>query len=375
MLTEGRAACAANPTPRQGCPLAAAGHGNYGAGRGPGLAILPACPDHASRGIDTMKPAALAAFGLMSLATVAGAQPAVIYDMGGKFDKSFNEAAYNGAERWKKESGKPYLDFEISNEAQRDQAMRRMADKNASPIIGVGFAQGSTIEKVAKDFPKLQFAIIDSVVKLPNVESVVFKEQEGSFLVGMMAALASKSGKVGFVGGMDIPLIRKFQCGYEQGAKYANPKVEVTANMTGTTPAAWNDPSRGSELAKAQFAKGVDVIFAAAGGTGVGVYQATKDAGKLAIGVDSNQNHLHPGTMLTSMVKRVDVAVYSLAKKTTPGVTVLGLKEGGVDYALDQHNAKLVSADMKKKVDAAKADIIAGKIKVADYMADNACKY
>ena len=314
-------------------------------------------------------------FGLTVLGTGAWAEPAVIYDMGGKFDKSFNEAAHNGAERWKKETGKTYLDFEIANEAQREQAMRRMADKGASPVIGVGFGQGSTMEKVAKDFPKLQFAIIDAVVKLPNVESVVFKEQEGSFLVGMMAAMASKSGKVGFIGGMDIPLIRRFQCGYEQGAKYANPKVDVSANMTGTTPSAWNDPTRGSELAKAQFAKGVDVIFAAAGGTGVGVYQATKDAGKLAIGVDSNQNHLHPGTMLTSMVKRVDVAVYNLAKKTNPGVTVLGLKEGGVDYALDQHNASLVPAAMKTKVDAAKADIISGKIKVADYMADNACKY
>jgi len=322
-----------------------------------------------------MKSAVLAALGLAATATLAWADPAVIYDMGGKFDKSFNEAAYNGAERWKKETGKPYLDFEIANEAQREQAMRRMADKGASPIIGVGFGQGSTMEKVAKDFPKLQFAIIDSVVKLPNVESVVFKEQEGSFLVGMMAALASKSGKVGFVGGMDIPLIRKFQCGYEQGAKYANPKVEITANMTGTTPSAWNDPTRGNELAKAQFARGVDVIFAAAGGTGVGVYQATKDAGKLAIGVDSNQNHLHPGTMLTSMVKRVDVAVYNLARQTHPGVTVLGLKEGGVDYALDQYNASLVSAEMMKRVDTAKADIIGGRILVADYMADNACKY
>jgi basic membrane protein A len=326
-----------------------------------------------------MRLTALAAFGLTILATLAGAaaraQPALIYDMGGKFDKSFNEAAYQGAERWKKETGKPYLEFEISNEAQREQAMRRMADKGASPIIGVGFSQGSSIEKVARDFPKLQFAIIDAVVKLPNVESVVFREQEGSFLVGMLAALASKSAKVGFIGGMDIPLIRRFQCGYEQGTKYANPKVEISASMTGTTAAAWSDPTRGGELARAQFAKGVDVVFAAAGGTGVGVYQAAKDAGKLAIGVDSNQNHLHPGTMLTSMVKRVDVAVFNLAHKTTPGLTVLGLKEGGVDYALDRYNEKLVSAEMKRKVDAAKADIIAGKIKVADYMADNACRY
>jgi basic membrane protein A len=309
-----------------------------------------------------------------STASAQQAQPAVIYDMGGKFDKSFNEAAFNGAERWKKETGKTYLDFEIANPTQREQAVRRMAERGANPIVGVGFSHGSAVEKGAKDFPKQQFAIIDFVVDLPNVQSIVFKEHEGSFLVGMMAALASKTGKVGFVGGMDIPLIRKFQCGFEQGAKFVNPKAEVFANMTGTTPAAWNDPARGGELAKAQFAKGADVIFAAAGGTGIGVYQAAKDGGKLAIGVDSNQNHLQPGTMLTSMVKRVDVAVYNAFKGTKPGVQSLGLKEGGVDYAMDEHNAKLVSADMKKRVDAAKADIIAGKIKVIDYMAANACK-
>jgi basic membrane protein A and related proteins len=318
----------------------------------------------------------LAALSLAAAATLVQAEPAVIYDMGGKFDKSFNEAGFQGAERWKKETGKPYLEFEISNAAQREQAQRRMAERGASPIVGIGFSQGSSLEKVAKEFPKVPFAIIDSVIKLPNVESIVFKEHEGSFLVGMMAAMASRTGKVGFVGGMDIPLIRRFQCGFEQGAKFANPKAEVFANMTGTTPAAWNDPAKGAELAKSQFAKGADVVFAAAGGTGVGVYQAAKDAAKFAIGVDSNQNHLHPGTMLTSMVKRVDVAVFNAFKGTQGGaVKVLGLKEGGVDYALDEHNAKLVGADMKAKVDAAKADIIAGKIKVADYMADNACKY
>jgi len=310
----------------------------------------------------------------MAAAIPALAEPAVIYDMGGKFDKSFNEAAYNGMQKWAKDTGKKYLEFEISNESQREQAVRRMAEKGASPIIGVGFSQASSIEKVAKEFPKLQFAILDMVVDAPNVQSVVFKEQEGSFLVGVMAAMASKSGKVGFVGGMDIPLIRKFECGYRQGALFANSKATVTANMTGTTGAAWNDPTRGGELSKAQFAQGVDVIFAAAGGTGMGVYQAAKDAGKLAIGVDSNQNHLQPGTMLTSMLKRVDVAVYNVAMAHKPGLSVLGLKEGGVDYALDSNNAKLVNADMKKKVDAAKADIISGKIKVADFMADNACK-
>ena len=308
------------------------------------------------------------------VATTAFAQPAVIFDMGGKFDKSFNEAAYNGAERWKKESGKAYLEFEVTNPTQREQAIRRMAERGANPIIGIGFSQGGAIEKIAKEFPKLNFAIIDFVVKEPNVQSVVFKEHEGSFLVGMMAAQASKTGKVGFVGGMDIPLIRKFQCGYEQGAKFSNPKVETFANMTGTTGAAWNDPARGGELAKAQMAKGADVIFAAAGGTGIGVYQAAKDEKKLAIGVDSNQNHIQPGTMLTSMLKKVDVAVYNVMKKHEAGLTVLGLKEGGVDYAVDKNNEKLVTADMKKKVDAAKADIISGKIKVVDYMAASKCE-
>jgi len=302
-------------------------------------------------------------------------QPAVIFDMGGKFDKSFNQAGYQGAEQWKKETGKTYLEFEISNDTQRVQAIRRMAERGASPIISIGFAQASALQQVAKDFPKTQFAIIDAKVDLPNVQSLLFKEHEGSYLVGAMAALVTKTHKVGFVGGMDIPLIRKFQCGYEQGAKATNPKIEVFANMTGTTSTAWNDPTRGGELAKSQFAKGSDVVFAAAGGTGVGVYQAAKDAGKLAIGVDSNQNHIQPGTMLTSMVKHVDVAVYNVLKAWKPGVSVLGLKEGGVDYALDENNAKLITPPLKAKVEAIKADIIAGKVKVADYMADNACKF
>ncbi len=308
-------------------------------------------------------------------ATLAQAKPAVIFDMGGKFDKSFNQSAYDGAEKWKKEGGKPYLEFEISNDTQRVQAIRRMAERGASPIISIGFAQASALAQVAKEFPKTQFAIIDAVVDAPNVQSLLFKEQEGSYLVGAMAVLASKTGKVGFVGGMDIPLIRKFQCGYEQGAKATNAKAEVFSNMTGTTSTAWNDPTRGGELAKAQFAKGSDVVFAAAGSTGTGVYQAAKDAGKLAIGVDSNQNGVQPGTMLTSMVKHVDVAVYNALKSWKPGIQVLGLKEGGVDYAMDANNARLVTPAVKAKIEAIKADIISGKIKVVDYMADNACKF
>ena len=312
--------------------------------------------------------------GAATLAVAAWADPAVIFELGGKNDKSFGQAAYEGAERWKKETGRNYLEFEITNAAQREQAARRMAERGASPVVGIGFPQASAIDKVAREFPKLQFAIVDMVVNLPNVQSFIYREHEGSFLVGMLAALASKTGKVGFVGGQDIPLVRKFLCGYEQGAKYANPKVEVLSSMTGNTNAAWTDPARGAELTKAQIAQGVDVVFSAAGTTGIGIMQAAKDAGKLAIGVDSNQNHLHPGTMLTSMVKRVDLAVYNAFKGVKPGVTELGLKEGGVDYAMDEHNARLVSADMKKRVDTAKADIIAGRIKVLDYTAGNACK-
>jgi len=315
---------------------------------------------------------------LLFSAGAALAEPALIYDTGGKFDKSFNEAAYNGMERFKKETGKKYLEFEVQTDAQREQAFRRFAQKGADPIIALGFNQASALEKVAKEFPKTRFVIIDFVVDLPNVQSITFKEHEGSFLVGALAALASKSGKVGFVGGMDIPLIRRFGCGYAQGVKYEASGDTVFQNMTGTTPAAWNDPTKGGELAKGQFDQGADVVFAAAGGTGVGVYQAAKDNSKLAIGVDSNQNYLHPGTMLTSMMKRVDVAVYNSAKAAADGTwkagaQVLGLKEGGVDWAYDKYNKPLVSADMKAKVDAAKADIISGKIQVHDYMADNSC--
>jgi basic membrane protein A len=300
--------------------------------------------------------------------------PAVVFDMGGKFDKSFNEAAYQGAERFKKETGLAYREFEITNEAQREQALRNMARRGSQVIVGIGFAQATGLEKVAKEFPKLKFAIIDAVVDQPNVQSIVFKEHEGSFLVGMAAALASKSGKVGFVGGMDIPLIRRFALGYEEGAKYVNPRVEVFQNMTGTTPAAWNDPTRGGELARSQFDRGADVVYAAAGATGLGVLQAAKDKGRLAIGVDSNQNHLQPGSVLTSMVKRVDVAVYEAFKSAKDGtwkagLLVLGLKEGGVGYAVDQHNRSLVTPDMERRLEQARADIIAGKIKVTDYMA------
>lgn len=317
-----------------------------------------------------------AAATLALTAGVAAAEPAIIFDLGGKFDKSFNEAAFNGAERWAKESGGTYKELEMQDEAQREQSLRRLAEAGANPVVMTGFAFGDVLNKVAPDFPNTKFAIVDMVVDQPNVKSVVFNEHEGSYLVGMMAALASKSGTVGFIGGMDIPLIRKFGCGYAQGVKAVNPDATVVLNMTGTTPAAWNDPVKGAELAKAQKAQGADVIYAAAGGTGVGVLQTAADEGILSIGVDSNQNYMHPGKVLTSMLKRVDNAVYEAFKEgenLTPGINVMGLANEGVGYAMDEHNAALVTPEMQAKVDEAAGKIKSGEIVVHDYMSDNTC--
>ncbi len=207
-------------------------------------------------------------------ASAAEIKPAVVFDMGGKFDKSFNEGIYNGLEKFRIETGIAYREFEVTNETQREQALRRMAQRGSDPVIAVGFAQAPALEKVAREYPDTRFTIIDMVVDLPNVQSVVFKEHEGSFLVGVAAAMASKTNKVGFIGGMDIPLIRKFACGYEQGVHYVDPDAKIFQNMTGTTPAAWNNPTKGGELARSQFDRGADVVYAAAGGTGIGVYQA-----------------------------------------------------------------------------------------------------
>ncbi len=305
-------------------------------------------------------------------------KPGVIFDLGGKFDKSFNEGVFNGAQKFKKESGIKFKEYELQNDGQREQALRRFAKDGISPIVVAGFMNATPIEKIAKEFPKTKFTLIDAVVDLPNVQSIVFKEHEGSFLVGMLAAMASKTGTVGFVGGMDIPLISRFGCGYAQGVKAAKADAKVLANMTGTTPEAWNNPVKGGELAKAQIDQGADVIYAAAGATGLGVLRTAADAGKLGIGVDSNQNGLHPGKILTSMLKRVDVAAYksmSDAKAGTwkAGIQDLGLAQEGVDWAMDDNNKALITADMKAKIDKAKADIISGAIKVHNFTEDNKC--
>jgi len=324
---------------------------------------------------------AAAAIAVSTTAVAADMKPAVIYDMGGKFDKSFNEGVYNGVKKFTDETGIEVMEFEVTNETQREQAMRRMAERGASIILGVGFAQADAIAKVAAEYPDRQFSIIDvGWLDAPNLRQYVFKEHEGSYLVGVAAALASDTGKVGFVGGMDITLIRKFGCGYVGGVKAVNGSAEVYQNMTGTTPSAWNDPAKGAELAKSQIDRGADVIYHAAGGTGLGVIQAAADAGKLAIGVDSNQNGLAPGSVLTSMLKRVDVAAYETFKDAmdgnfSSGVRSLGVAEGGVDWALDENNASLITADIKAAVEQARSDILSGKVAVHNYESSSSCPY
>ena len=320
-----------------------------------------------------------AAAGIALSAGAALAEPALIFDLGGKFDKSFNEAAFNGAKRWAEETGGTFREIELQSEAQREQALRRFAEAGANPVITTGFAFADPVGAVAADYPDTKFVNIDGwMPEVPaNVQLIGFQEHQGSYLVGMMAAMASKSNKVGFIGGMDIPLIRHFACGYAQGVKAVNPEAEVIANMTGTTPAAWYDPVKGSELTKAQNSQGADVVYAAAGGTGVGVLQTAADEGILSIGVDSNQNYLHSGKVLTSMMKRVDVAVYDSMKAgegmETGGFTILGLAEDGVGYALDEHNAALVSDEMKTAVDTARQQIIDGELEVVAYYTNDSC--
>ena len=322
--------------------------------------------------------AAAAALLAASSAGAADVKPAVVYDLGGKFDKSFNEGVHDGAEKFRADTGIEFREFEVQTDSQRVQAIRNFARRGQDPILAVGFQYASSLGKVAAEFPDTRFAIIDAVVDQPNVQSIVFREHEGSFVVGVLAAMAAEGGKVGFVGGMDVPLIRRFACGYVQGARHARPDVQVFQNMTGTTGAAWNDPVKGGELAKSQFDRGAEVVYHAAGSTGLGVLQAAADAGKLGIGVDSNQNHLHPGHVLTSMLKRVDVAAYDVfdsARRDAwqSGVRVLGLAENGVGWSLDEHNEALVTPAMKAAADEAARRIAAGEIAVHDYVTNGEC--
>lgn len=327
-----------------------------------------------------IKQFAAAVAALFAAASASAAEPklGVVYDAGGKFDKSFNQSAFEGASRFKKDTGINFIEVQVNSDTQAEQVLRGLARKKLDLIASIGFAQTQAVAKVAKEFPNVRFVLIDGVAPGANVNSITFKEEEGSYLVGVAAAMASKSKKLGFIGGIDIPLIRTFACGYAQGAKSVDKKSEVFQNMVGTTSAAWNDPAKGGELARSQFERGVDVVFAVAGGSGMGTLQTAKEKGKLAIGVDSNQNHLYPGTMLTSMVKRIDNAVYDSFTQMKngswkAGVTAKGLKEGGVDWTLDEHNRKLITPEIEKRVLGVRKDIIDGKVKVIDYRVGNSC--
>jgi basic membrane protein A len=318
----------------------------------------------------------------------------IVFDIGGKDDRSFNAAALEGvrcAETGKRADAQPcerpalgivLRDVEPGNPTSIEPAMRAFAERGFDLVIGVGFAQAPIMEQVAKDFPHVNFAIVDGVSQLPNVASLVFREHEGSYLVGMIAARASKTGVLGFVGGMDIPLIHRFRVGYEEGARSVNPQVRVIPNFVGVTDSAWNNPGKGKELALAQIGKGADVIFTAAGNSGLGAFDAVEQAGRDAtgranrfvIGVDSNQNMVKPGFVLTSMVKRVDNAVYEIVedvinRRFKGGVHVFGLDKDGVAFSLDDFNRALIPQEVLQEVDAAKQKIVGGEIKVTDAMA------
>lgn len=313
----------------------------------------------------------------------------IVFDIGGKNDRSFNAAAWEGVKRAEKDLDICLYDVEPGNPTSIEPAMRAFAEKRFDLVIGVGFAQGPIMQKVATDYPQMKFAIVDGVIfeadgKTPmkNVASLVFREHEGSYLVGMIAASKSKTGVLGFLGGMDIPLIHKFETGYAEGARSVNPNIKIIDNYVGVTDGAWNNPGKGKELSLAQIEKGADVIFTAAGNSGLGAFDAVEQYGKdgkgqankFVIGVDSNQNGVKPGFVLTSMVKRVDNAVYDVVKevldgKFQGGFHVFGLEKDGVAYAMDENNKGIIPDDVIQRVEAAKAKIVAGEIKVTDAMA------
>ncbi len=325
----------------------------------------------------------------------------IVFDIGGKDDRSFNAAAWAGVKcaeagmlpDGKTSCGKPAMDIvlrdvEPGNPVSIEPAMRAFAERGYDLVIGVGFAQGPIMQNVARDYPNIHFAIIDGVIfeddgKTPkaNVASLVFKEHEGSYLVGLIAGMTSTTGTLGFIGGMDIGLIHRFEGGFEQGAKAANPKIQVIQNYVGVTDAAWNNPGKGKEIALAQISKGADVIFTAAGNSGLGAFDAVEQAGKDAsgrathfvIGVDSNQNMVKPGFVLTSMVKHVDNAVYDIVKDVVNhrfqgGFHVFGLDSDGVGYVMDSNNQNLVSPEAIRAAEEAKTKIVEKQITVVDRM-------
>src|SRR6266404_9229451 len=326
--------------------------------------------------IGSLKACRLSALGLIAALALSSAaaefKVGLVLDRGGKDDKSFNSSAFAGASEAKVKLGITLKCVEATDDNAFEPLLRALAQRDYDLIIGIGFGQAEAVKKTAQQFPKKQFAIVDGQVDAPNVRSLLFEEHEGAYLVGAIAAMSSKTGKIGFVGGMDIPLIRRFELGYEAGAKKINPQMVVVANYVGVSSEAWNNPPKGKELALSQYEAGADIIFAAAGASGLGVFDAAEDKKKFAIGVDANQDWTKPGLILTSMLKRVDLSVYSTiedakAGKFTGGVKRFGLADKGIDYSVDQYNAGILAESVRRRADELKSEIIAGTITVPDY--------
>ncbi len=297
---------------------------------------------------------------------------ALVLDKGGKDDKSFNASAYSGAQKAEKDFGIELKLVEATDDNAFQPLLRAFAERKYDLIIGIGFSQKDAITKVASQYKDRKFLIVDGEVDAPNVRSIMFSEHEASYLIGAIAGYKTKTNKIGFAGGMDIPLIRRFQLGFEAGLKKANPKATVTSGYVGVTGDAWNNPPKAKELSLSQYKSGVDIIFAVAGASNQGIFDAAEEKKLFAIGVDSNQNWVKPGLILTSMLKRVDLGVYSTIEdlkngRFTNGIKHLGLKEDGVGYAVDQYNEKLLPKDIIAKIEAIKKEIITGKINVPDY--------
>ncbi len=297
----------------------------------------------------------------------------LVFDVGGRGDKSFNDAAFDGVARAERELGVEASYLEPASTEDREAALRLFAARGFDLVIGVGFIFSSDVDAVAAAYPNVHFACVDYAPSPsgvpPNVAALAFREEEGSFLVGAVAGLLSKTGHVGFVGGMAGPLIRKFEVGYAEGVKAACPTCVVHAGYAGATPDAFRDPARGKALANAQIAAGSDVVYHAAGASGHGVFEAAKDARALAIGVDADQHDEMPGTVVTSMVKRGDVAVFEIVKEAaekrfSPGMRVFGLREGGVDYVHEGPHAAGIPDDVKRKVEALRDAVVRGDVRV-----------
>jgi basic membrane protein A and related proteins len=291
----------------------------------------------------------------------------IVLDIGGRGDKSFNDGAYAGGERATKSLGVGVRYIEPGDGSDREAGLRLLTAEHMRLVIGVGFIFTDDLIALAREFPRTDFAGIDFAAGStppPNLAAVRFREEEGSYLVGAIAALAGGSKKIGFVGGMDIPLIHKFEAGYRAGVASVCPDCTVIAQYAGATPEAFRDPPRGKDLALSQYRSGVSVIFQAAGATGLGVFEAARETGKLVIGTDADQYAEAPGHVLTSMVKHVDVATYDIIQHFQGGVHEFGLADGGIGYVYDEHNRALIPDAVHAKVDSLAAAIIAGRIRV-----------